>query len=425
MRQQSRSKDMSQTTTASGSRKGKATTARDFGRRKSIPNITVATAAAAPAATDTTNPGAGGPKSFASARLKAKVNSVRTFAKASNMNKKVKKSSTSASTVNSHHNSTLTVKSHVVHKGHQGRTKSNRLSPTEPRSSERSSSSTRKTEKEATVTQYSDDSAAPDTEESGDEKEAEKKPLTKQSSLDELMAKVMGLKSLHDEVITNTAKDKEGKVLQLSHVPDDVPNSPSLDTAKPEGQNFQVTVEEPPKDETEPDVIAVAEETPAGNQDIKNEAPEANEASTPKPTKKPNFKTIPNMESICGAFASTIKTDKRSLKDVARSEMIREETSILDRMMADSKTMAVGRRQFDEDEIVPEDDEEEEEDEEELAVKIKKAKPRYMEMFAKPKPEPEPEQEEQIDTNPKNYGLWDAVSDVKILPTLLKVWMSL
>ncbi|TRY61456.1 hypothetical protein TCAL_06680 [Tigriopus californicus] len=131
-------------------------------------------------------------------------------------------------------------------------------------------------------------------------------------------------------------------------------------------------------------------------------------------------KSIASVDQICQAFSQPIR-EKKSLKDVARSEIGRE-LSEVEKMIQQSQVISVGRRQFDPDELVNEHGNGTNSDEEETDPKkrIQNAKPRYLEMFAKPE-EIENLNKPPMDPNPKTYGLWDTVTDVKILPTLMRV----
>lgn len=131
-------------------------------------------------------------------------------------------------------------------------------------------------------------------------------------------------------------------------------------------------------------------------------------------------KSLASVDQICEIFSQPIR-EKKSLKDLARREMGRE-LSEFEKMIQQSNIISVGRRQFDPNELVNEQGNGTLSDEEETDPKkrIQNAKPRYLEMFAKPE-EIENLNNPPIDSNPKTYGLWDTVTDVKILPTLMRV----
>ncbi len=119
--------------------------------------------------------------------------------------------------------------------------------------------------------------------------------------------------------------------------------------------------------------------------------------------------------------------DKRSLKALAKAE-IRRQAGPVDNMMMQAKVVAAfGRRNFDRDEIEGSDASSEETDEEglELSEKVKRAKSKYMAMYAKKEDEPtqeeKDEEENQKKAKAKASGAWDTVTNLKVLPTLMRV----
>ncbi len=138
------------------------------------------------------------------------------------------------------------------------------------------------------------------------------------------------------------------------------------------------------------------------------------------------------LTTIC-KFISGSKTGdgkKKTFKDIAREEILRE-PSELSKMIANAKVISAhGRRHFEKEEIFPEIFEPQDENEvvplndnEELKFKVKAAKARYLTMFEKKVTKEEEEQQKLAKAvpDPKAYGLWDSVSSVKALPTLMKV----
>jgi hypothetical protein len=141
-----------------------------------------------------------------------------------------------------------------------------------------------------------------------------------------------------------------------------------------------------------------------------------------------------SVEAICGAFAGPLK-GKTTLKDLARAEIDREPSEV-DKMLAASQVVAaVGRRMFDKEEIDDDDDEDIEEAaqaeaDENLKVRVKMAKAKYLAMFQKPEEDEKKKKKEQEvkerTANHKELGLWDTVTSIKAIPTLMRVrreWM--
>ena len=142
----------------------------------------------------------------------------------------------------------------------------------------------------------------------------------------------------------------------------------------------------------------------------------------------------PSMTAICNLFSEPAKkTTKKSHKDGGDEGEGQGEPDTVDLMIRQSQQVvaAVGRRQFDTEEIVEEgigDTTDEEGNEDELQKeRLKKIKPRYLKMFEKKiaktaasSAESESAADLEAEKNPQTYGLWDTVSDTKILPTLAK-----
>ncbi len=135
------------------------------------------------------------------------------------------------------------------------------------------------------------------------------------------------------------------------------------------------------------------------------------------------------LASICNVFAGGKMLGKKTFKEFAKEEILREPSEI-DKMIAGSKVIAAfGRRNFDEEEICPDagdaDDEEETffaDDNEELKFKVRAAKARYLAMFEKKESKEEKDKKKltEMAPDPKAYGLWDSVSSIKALPTLMR-----
>ena len=134
-----------------------------------------------------------------------------------------------------------------------------------------------------------------------------------------------------------------------------------------------------------------------------------------------------NLATICNIISGGKSGgEKKTFKNVARDEILREPSEV-DKMLAGAKVItAFGRRNFDKEEIDPDDGKDEEEvpltDNEELKFKVKAAKAKYLAMFEKKLTEEEKEQKKlaELNPDPKAYGLWDTVHSMKVLPTLMK-----
>ena len=365
-------------------------------------------------------------KSLASSRIRAKVASVKGFTSSSsskmNRNKSRTKShaSTSPSTTSGEDK------------------KSKRLHASDNRKREKSSDRLGSGRKGSRHGQALEANSSMNTsqEHEDDQNETEetsedppKSPLVKNNSLDELFAKVNMLKSLYPNIVEKTSnKDKEGEEGENENE-EQQPGEEGSSAKQVEVKEvtppprktkivFQITDyqdEEPKKDDQESKIDKVQENV---QEKPESEQPDIKSSDSKDASNKKGDGAI-SLETICEMFSGV--QGKKTFKDIVKEE-VRRETTELEKMMSSSQTVAVGRRVFDKEEIIDDNDEESEPDEDDLMAKVKKAKPKYLQIHNKATPEPSAIQEEEpeIDTNPKNYGLWDSVSNVKILPTILR-----
>ena len=132
------------------------------------------------------------------------------------------------------------------------------------------------------------------------------------------------------------------------------------------------------------------------------------------------------LSKICDIFSGR-RTGKNRFKDIVKSEIDREKE--ISKGIANNQIIAaVGRRHYERSEIYEDNLEEESEkleksgkETDQLKLKVKAAKARYLTAFEK-----KPKEEEKKKPDHREYGLWDSVNSLKVLPTLLKVkkeWM--